>query len=248
LKIQHHTPFRFSFLIQLYFVVVHLFLSQYDHIMYTLQETFYLAVPYLSDEDEIGELVFYLEEPAGRINKNGSEFGKQFSKATEFLRGIKKKASAFYRNVAKKWGAVLRVACNESSMIIKISDFDGVGTGASVTDKYNLQTTISLIGMNHGGDRSKQDNTATATTAKSLAANATAKSLAANADWVRHINIFYGTNTLRRCSHTSYMYWFSFNIRTLISHKIIIFLLLLLFYLIGSLPETSSRSSKSSRR
>lgn len=63
------------------------------------------------------------------------------------MRGMKKKASAFYRNVAKKWGSVLRVACNESPMIVKVSDFvsdvDGV---ASVTGKYNLQTSISIVG------------------------------------------------------------------------------------------------------
>jgi hypothetical protein len=115
--------------------------------IFTLQETFYLAVPYLGDEDEIGELVFYLEEPGGRIHQNASEFGKQFTKATGFMRGMKKKASAFYRNVAKKWGSVLRVACNESPMIVKVSDFvsdvDGV---ASVTGKYNLQTSISIVG------------------------------------------------------------------------------------------------------
>jgi hypothetical protein len=99
----------------------------------------------LGDEDEIGELIFYLEEPAGRIHQNASEFGKKFTKATTFLRGFKKKASEFYRNVAKKWGSVLRVACNESAMIIKVSDFvsDDI---ASVTGKYNLETTISIVG------------------------------------------------------------------------------------------------------
>ena len=116
----------------------------------SLQETFYLAVPYLGDEDEIGELVFYLEEPGGRVHQNASEFGKQFTKATGFMRGMKKKASAFYRNVAKKWGSVLRVACNESPMIIKVSDFvsdvDGAVMVASATGKYNLQTSISIVG------------------------------------------------------------------------------------------------------
>ena len=45
--------------------------------------------------------------------------------------------------------------------------------------------------MDGGGSRFDQDNTATATEAKSLADMATAKSLAADADWVRRINIFY---------------------------------------------------------
>ena len=94
--------------------------------------------------------MFYLEEPGGRVHQNASEFGKQFTKATGFMRGMKKKASAFYRNVAKKWGSVLRVACNESPMIIKVSDFvldvDGAVMVASATGKYNLQTSISIVG------------------------------------------------------------------------------------------------------
>ena len=51
--------------------------------------------------------------------------------------------------------------------------------------------------MDGGGSRFDQDNTATATEAKSLADMATAKSLAADADWVRRINILYGKYTLR---------------------------------------------------
>jgi hypothetical protein len=125
-----------------------------------VQETFYLAVPYLGeDDDEIGELIFYLEEPAGRINQNATELGKRFRKATGFMRGFKKKASAFYRDVAKKWGTVLRVACNDQSMIMRVSDFGGGGAGAgitsSVTGKYHLETNISIVAI-IGGNHSEQ--------------------------------------------------------------------------------------------
>ena len=131
------------------------FSPEFDHTC-DVQETFYLAVPsYLGEDDDeiIGELVFYLEEPAGRINQNATELGKRFRKATGFMRGFKKKASAFYRDVAKKWGTVLRVACNEQSMIMRVSDFGGIT--ASVTGKKHLETNISIVAM-IGGTHSKE--------------------------------------------------------------------------------------------
>lgn len=59
--------------------------------------------------------------------------------------------------------------------------------------------------MDGGGSRFDQDNTATATEAKSLADMATAKSLAADADWVRRINIFYRRNIFRLLSYLVYV-------------------------------------------
>ena len=143
------------------------------------QESFYLAVPYLGDnDDEIGELVFYLEEPAGRVNQNASDFHKKLSRATQFMRGFKKKASKFYRDVAKQWGTVLRVACNESSMIVKVSDFDTANN-----EEYHLQTTISMIGID-GGSRKEQDNVALAKVETSLDDRVEAERIAKTADWV----------------------------------------------------------------
>merc|ERR1719464_2468060 len=111
----------------------------------SFQETFYLAVPWLGEHDAIGELIIFLEEPAGRINQNSSELGKRLKKATKFMRGVKKKASKLYRDFAKKVGTVLRVACSEYPMLLKVSDFEGVGMAASVKGKYNLETTISIV-------------------------------------------------------------------------------------------------------
>ena len=62
--------------------------------------------------------------------------------------------------------------------------------------------------MDGGGSRFDQDNTATATEAKSLADMATAKSLAADADWVRRINIFYKRNIFRLFSYLVYVFGF----------------------------------------
>ena len=59
--------------------------------------------------------------------------------------------------------------------------------------------------MDGGGSRFDQENTATATEAKSLADMATAKSLAADADWVRRINIFYRRNIFRLLSYLVYV-------------------------------------------
>ena len=109
-------------------------------------ETFYMAVPYLGDEDELGELIFYLEEPAGRINRNKTELGKRFGKATSWARGLKKKAAKFARDFAKKWGTVLRVAVCVRPMVLRVSDFDGVGTKSSVKGKYQLDTNIPIVG------------------------------------------------------------------------------------------------------
>ena len=84
----------------------------------TFDETFYLAVPYLEDDDDLGDLVFYLEEPASHLNQNSSELRDNFKEATKWARGFKKKVSTFYRSVARKLGTVLRKAVCESPLYL----------------------------------------------------------------------------------------------------------------------------------
>ena len=103
-------------------------------------ETHYLAVPYLEDEGDLGNLVFYLEEPSGRLYENHqSEFRKQFRDATKWARSFKKGFTALYRSVAKKSGIILRVAVCEKPLVVKESLFydssaSSVG-GTSVIEK-----------------------------------------------------------------------------------------------------------------
>merc|ERR1712232_166624 len=99
-------------------------------------KTFYIAVPYLGQNDALGEIVFYLEEPAGRINQNRSLFGKRVQKATAWARCFKKELSKCIRSFAKYWGTTLNVAVSPKPLKLRISDFNGDGTKTLVNGKY----------------------------------------------------------------------------------------------------------------
>jgi len=113
-------------------------------------ETFYIAVPYLDKKVDVGELVFFLEEPAGIVNQNRSKFGKKFSEATSQVRSLKKNFSAFARNFAKTVGSGTRVATCDRPLVLRVSDFD-TNNGKNMVDKkipiiaYNGTKTT----MNH---------------------------------------------------------------------------------------------------
>eukprot|EP00536_Pseudo-nitzschia_multiseries_P017869 jgi/Psemu1/321250/estExt_fgenesh1_pm.C_18890001 len=116
----------------------------------SFNECFYMAVPELGgDDDEIGELMFYLEEPAGRVNRNKTGLGKRLSDATRWARSIKKKASNFAREFAKRWGTVLRVAVCDRPMVLSVSDFEAPASGSGSTT-HKLESTISMVGYRGG--------------------------------------------------------------------------------------------------
>ena len=89
-------------------------------------ETFYLAVPYLDDgENDLGSLVFYLEEPSGQLyQSHQTRFRNQFQSATKWARGLKKEATKLFRSFAKKMVPPLRVAVCDRPLQLKASSFD----------------------------------------------------------------------------------------------------------------------------
>mmetsp|Transcript_10832 Transcript_10832/g.31519 ORF Transcript_10832/g.31519 Transcript_10832/m.31519 type:complete len:887 (+) Transcript_10832:178-2838(+) len=120
-----------------------------DSMTVSFDETFYMAVPYLGENpDEIGELMIYLEEPAGRVNQNKSGLGKTLSNATRWARSFKKKASKFYRELAKRFGSVLRVAMCDRPMVLNLSDFNPSST--LDLGSMKLAATISMVGCHRG--------------------------------------------------------------------------------------------------
>jgi hypothetical protein len=108
-------------------------------------ESFYIAVPHSGKKDELGDLVFHLEEPGGSLYVNKSKVGKLFSGATACARGFKKKMSACVRSLAKKWGTALRVATCDRSLRLRVSDFVGDGTKGLADGKCILNKTIPMI-------------------------------------------------------------------------------------------------------
>merc|ERR1719343_1962451 len=96
----------------------------------SIDETFYLAVPDLGDGDgdvdDIGSLVFYLEEPSGRLYSQWSRqsvLRNQFQSKTQWARSVKKGFTRLYRSVAKKIGVTLRVAVCDKPLHLKVSSF-----------------------------------------------------------------------------------------------------------------------------
>ena len=91
----------------------------------SFNETFYLAIPHVDNDDNLGSLVFYLEEPFGRFYEDTpSEFREKFKKNTQWARGFKKAVAKASRNVAKKIGMPLRVAVCKRPLALKISMFE----------------------------------------------------------------------------------------------------------------------------
>ena len=92
----------------------------------SFEETFYLAVPYLEDgTDELGSLVFFLEEPSsgGQYHNYESKTRTQLRNATKWARGFKKNVTKLYRSVAKRIGPPLQVAVCEKPIEMKVSTF-----------------------------------------------------------------------------------------------------------------------------
>mmetsp|Transcript_19140 Transcript_19140/g.40263 ORF Transcript_19140/g.40263 Transcript_19140/m.40263 type:complete len:564 (+) Transcript_19140:1081-2772(+) len=115
-KIRAHSDF--------YPVVINKSGNDPDSMTISFQETFYMPVPYTNENpDEIGELKFHLEEPAGRVNQNKSELRKKLSHATRWARDFKKMASRFAREFAKEFGTVLRVAGSNYPVVLDMQDF-----------------------------------------------------------------------------------------------------------------------------
>ncbi len=86
--------------------------------------TFYLAVPFLGENDEaIGNLVFFLEEPSSGMLYSQNKTRTQLRNATRWARGFKKEISKMYRSVTKKLGSVIRVAVCEKPLDLKVSAF-----------------------------------------------------------------------------------------------------------------------------
>jgi len=88
-------------------------------------ETFYITVPFLGNYDSLGEVQFFLEEPAGRLNQNYSAFRLKLKQSTSWapIRAAKKKASKAMRAVAKALGASLRVAMSREPCRLMASQF-----------------------------------------------------------------------------------------------------------------------------
>lgn len=129
-KIRAHSEF--------YPVVINKSGNDPDSMTISFQETFYMPVPYIDDNpDEIGELMFHLEEPAGRVYQNKSELGKKLSDATRWARDFKKRASRFAREFAKEWGTVLRVAVCAHPVVLDMQDFIGL--------ERELETTVPFV-------------------------------------------------------------------------------------------------------
>ena len=117
----------------------------------SFDETFYIAVPDLGDEDELGKLVLYLEEPAGGIiGHYESKFMNIWRNATSWARYIKKKVSKFVRGVTKKWGTVIRVGVCEKPLKLRVSDFEKVGTEDTRHGMYTMETFTPLVRCKRG--------------------------------------------------------------------------------------------------
>mmetsp|Transcript_338 Transcript_338/g.814 ORF Transcript_338/g.814 Transcript_338/m.814 type:complete len:1230 (+) Transcript_338:69-3758(+) len=94
-------------------------------IMVSFNETFYLAIPYQDEhKDDLGQLVFYLEEPSGWLYRgHNSLMRRKFQNATTWARGFKKEMTRTYRNLAKKVSSGLRVAVCRAPLKLKVTDF-----------------------------------------------------------------------------------------------------------------------------
>jgi hypothetical protein len=88
------------------------------------EESFFIAVPYLEDSDDMGNLVFYLEEPSGHMYQTKTTaFRNHLKNATKFARVAKKKFTQIRRTVDKKVLQPFRVAVCDKSLHLKASSF-----------------------------------------------------------------------------------------------------------------------------
>jgi len=122
-------------------------------------ETFYLAVPNLEEgDDDIGDLVFFLEEPAAELYTNDAiKLRTQFQNYTRWARGFKKGVTRFYRNVAKKIGSVLQVAVCEKPLEIKLSSFTDISS-ITVQGSPIMDTVVPICKCNGVADAKKTLN------------------------------------------------------------------------------------------
>lgn len=126
--------------------------------MVSFDETFYIAVPDLGKDDDLGELLFYLEEPAGSVNQNKSKLGKTIKKYTQCIRVIKKKFSACFRSIAINLGTAFRVAACDQPLHLRVSDFIGDNSKAQTNGKHVLDKTITIINL---GEKSGKESIGT---------------------------------------------------------------------------------------
>ena len=118
-------------------------------------ETFYIAVPYLGDYDTLGEVQFFLEEPAGRLNQNHSEFRARIKQSTSWapIRAAKKKASKAMRSVAKMLGASMRVAMSSEPCRLQVSQFP-----TETDDANEIELEIPMCGCRGSKIIEENDN------------------------------------------------------------------------------------------
>jgi Lecithin:cholesterol acyltransferase len=122
----------------------------------SFDETFYIALPDLGCDEHLGDISFYLEEPAGSLYQNPSDFRQQMRQLTNWapVRHVKKKMTQWLRQKAKQWGFVLRVACSETPLHIQASHFkpSAIGTGIDDDKPVELVKEVSMCGSVGNGD------------------------------------------------------------------------------------------------
>lgn len=111
----------------------------------TFDETFYIAVP-MTDPELLGNLVFYLEEPGGRLHHNPTEVRRKFRHYTSWgpIREIKKKSTNMFQKVAKSLGMVWRVGMSTEPLILRRSQFTPVSMDDSLLE---LNAEILICGI-----------------------------------------------------------------------------------------------------
>jgi hypothetical protein len=121
----------------------------------SFDETFYLAVPYLEDDDDLGNLVFYLEEPSGRLYQNDQpRIRQQFQNATKWARSFKKEVTKIYRSVAKKIGSALRVAVSERPLQLKATAFEE-SSSSTIDGSSVIESVVPFCKCKGGSDAKK---------------------------------------------------------------------------------------------
>ncbi len=124
----------------------------------SFDETFYLAVPDLQGGDDIGDLVFFLEEPAAELYTNDAlKLRTQFQNHTRWARSFKKGVTRLYRNLAKKIGSVLQVAVCEKPLELKLSLFEGVSS-LTVNGSPIMDAMVPICKCNGADDAKKTLN------------------------------------------------------------------------------------------
>jgi hypothetical protein len=113
--------------------------------------TFFLATPWSLEDDNLGALQFYLEEPAGRLYHNRGTIHNSFSYYTSWapLKAVKKEFSKVARGFAKKVGTVLQVATSASPWELRISQFEA---GKKDLESYIPMCSLGVKAVDYNED------------------------------------------------------------------------------------------------